>query len=150
MGNQLYHHAWGIDLSEIGGTVPQGQVSFGKSQMLLRDYTKMEEIKVVILEMCEEVARRARNANKLGRTISLGLGFSKDECSRGFYRSRTMEQPTNVTMDLYRVCLDLLEENYTRNTVRQVSIAISNLVENCEIQLDLFDQDGWKKENLDM
>ena len=148
MGHQIYHHAWGIDLSEIGGTVPQGQVSFGKSQMLLRDYTKMEEIKVVILEMCEEVARRARNANKLGRTISLGLGFSKDECSRGFYRSRTMEQPTNVTMDLYHVCLDLLEENYTGNTVRQVSIAISNLVEDCEMQLDLFDQDGWKKREL--
>jgi DNA polymerase V len=79
MGNQLYHHAWGVDLSEIGAPIIQKQVSYGKSQILLRDYKEINEIKTVILEMCEEVARRTRNAHKVGRTISLGLGYSKDE-----------------------------------------------------------------------
>jgi DNA polymerase V len=54
MGNQLYHHAWGIDLSEIGAPIMAGQISFGKSQILLRDYKEEEEIKHVILEICEE------------------------------------------------------------------------------------------------
>ncbi len=52
----------------------QDQISFGKSQILLRDYTRREEIKAVLLEICEEVARRARKHNKVGRTISLGIG----------------------------------------------------------------------------
>lgn len=30
MGNQLYYHAWGIDLSAIGAPLMEGQVSYGK------------------------------------------------------------------------------------------------------------------------
>ncbi|MGG3805348.1 DNA polymerase IV [Metabacillus fastidiosus] len=149
MGNQLYYHAWGIDLSKIDSHLPQQQVSFGKSQILLRDYKKEDEIKVVILEMCEEVAKRARDAKKAARTISFGLGFSKYSLGKDFQRSKTMEQPTNITMDIYKVCLDLLKANYNRgDIVRQVSISISNLVDDNEWQLDLFHQDSWKKREI--
>ncbi len=54
----------------------QGQISFGKSQILLRDYTRREEIKAVLLEICE-VARSARTHNKVGRTISQELDTVK-------------------------------------------------------------------------
>lgn len=148
MGNQLYHHAWGIDLSEIGAPIIQGQISFGKSQILMRDYKEVHEIKIIILEMCEEVARRARTARKAGRTIHFGLGYSKDDFGGGFHRSRTVDNPTNVTMDLYRICLELFDEFYTGKTVRQVALSITNLVDDYEMQLDLFDVDGWKKRNL--
>lgn len=86
----------------------QGQISYGKSQILLRDYTKKEDIKAVLLEICEEVARRARTHNKVGRTISLGIGYSKDEFGGGFHRAKTIDLPTNITMDIYRYCLMLL------------------------------------------
>ncbi|MHC0036025.1 Y-family DNA polymerase [Pseudoneobacillus sp. C159] len=148
MGNQLYHHAWGIDLSEIGAPIMAGQISFGKSQILLRDYKEEEEIKHVILEMCEEVARRARTHRKAGRTISFGVGYSQDEFGGGFYRSRTIEQPTNVTMDIYRVCLELFYEHYTGKTVRQISMAIGNLVEDDQLQLTLFDFKADKRREL--
>lgn len=148
MGNQLYYHAWGVDLSEMGAPIMQGQISFGKSQILLRDYTDKEEIKHVVLEMCEEVARRARNHRKAGRTISFGLGYSKDEFGGGFYRSRSIDQPTNVTMEIYKVCLELLEEHYDGKTVRQIMISLGNIVEDKEYQLNLFDLNGWKKREL--
>ncbi|WML25698.1 UV damage repair protein UvrX [Neobacillus sp. OS1-33] len=148
MGNQLYHHAWGVDLSELGAPLIQGQISFGKSQILLRDYKEEAEIKTVILEMCEEVARRARTHRKAGRTISLGVGYSQDEFGGGFHRSRTIGQPTNVTMELYRVCLELFHEHYTGKTVRQISIAISNIVDDLELQLDLFDMGAYKRREL--
>lgn len=148
MGNQLYHHAWGIDLSEIGAPIMAGQISFGKSQILLRDYKEEEEIKYVILEMCEEVARRARTHRKAGRTISFGVGYSQDEFGGGFYRSRTINQPTNVTMDIYRVCLELFHEHYTGKTVRQISMAIGNLVEDNQLQLNLFDFKADKRREL--
>src|SRR5690606_26022850 len=138
MGNQLYYHAWGVDLSEIGAPIMQGQISFGKSQILLRDYPDPEEVKHVILEMCEEVARRARRHKKVGRTISLGIHYSKDEYGGGFYRSKTIETPTNITMEMYRVCLVLFEKLYTSKTVRKISIALSNIEEDTQMQLDLF------------
>lgn len=148
MGNQLYHHAWGIDLSEIGAPILKGQVSFGKSQILMRDVKDVNEVKVTILEMSEEVAKRARDARKAGRTIHFGLGYSKDELGGGFLRSRTIEKPTNVTMDIYNICLELMKENYRGQTVRSVSISITKLVDDYEMQLDLFDIDGWKKRTL--
>ncbi len=148
IGNQLFHHAWGIDLSEIGAPILKGQVSFGKSQVLMRDYKEEHEVKAVVLEMCEEVAKRARDKRKAGRTISFGLSYSKDEFGSGFHRSRTIANPTNVTMEIYNVCLQLMKESYRGNTVRQVSISISNLVDDYDMQLDLFDVDGWKKREL--
>ncbi|MEH7222869.1 UV damage repair protein UvrX [Bacillus sp. JJ1566] len=138
MGNQLYYHAWGVDLSEIGAPIMQGQVSFGKSQILLRDYPDPEEVKHVILEMCEEVARRARRHQKAGRTISLGIHYSQDEFGGGFYRSKTIETPTNITIEMYRVCLELFEKFYAQKTVRKISIALSNIEDDTQMQLDLF------------
>jgi DNA polymerase V len=148
MGNQLYYHAWGVDLSELGAPIMQGQISFGKGQMLLRDYKDRKEIQHVILEMCEEVARRTRAAKKAGRTISFGLGYSKDEMGGGFYRSKTIEQPTNITMDLYKVCLELFGQFYTGQTVRKINISLSNICDDDEVQLSLFEQDQPQKRAL--
>lgn len=148
MGNQLYYHAWGVDLSEIGAPIMQGQISFGKSQMLLRDYPDPEEIKHVMLEISEEVARRARQHRKVGRTISLGIGYSRDEFGGGFYRSKTIDEPTNITMDIYETCLQLFEKFYSNKTVRKISIALSNIEDDCEMQLDLFQPNRTKQRTL--
>ncbi|WP_279326596.1 DNA polymerase thumb domain-containing protein [Aeribacillus kexueae] len=148
MGNQLYYHAWGVDLSDIGAPIIQGQISFGKSQILLRDYPNPDEVKCVILEMCEEVARRARRHRKVGRTVSLGIGYSKDEFGGGFYRSKTIEYPTNITMDLYEVCLHLFHQFYEGKTVRNISIALSNIEDDQSMQLDLFQPNRARQHQL--
>lgn len=107
--------------------------SFGTSNSL-----DPVEVKHVILEICEEVARRARQHGKAGRTVSLGIGYSKDEFGGGFYRSRTINEPTNITLDLYNVCLELFEENFQGKTVRKIAVTLSNIVEDNEMQLNLF------------
>ncbi|KAA6446965.1 Y-family DNA polymerase [Bacillus swezeyi] len=148
MGNQLYYHAWGIDLSAIGTPIMNGQISYGKSQILLRDYPNPDEVKHVILEMCEEVAKRARNHQQVGRTISLGIEYSRDELGGGFYRSKTMEAPSNITLDLYQTCLALFDHFYEGKTVRKISVSLSNIQDDNQIQLDLFRPDQEKKRIL--
>lgn len=148
MGNQLFHHAHGIDLSEMDSPLVERQVSYGKSQILMRDYNKMEEVKAVILEMCEDVTKRARDKFQAARTISLGIGYSKDAFGGGFQRSRTIFEATNDTMKIYKVCLDLLKENYNRNPVRQISISITKLEDEHSMQLTFFEKDKWKIRKL--
>lgn len=138
MGNQLYYHANGIDLSELGAPILQGQISYGKSQILLRDYHHISDIKYVILEMCEEVGRRARDHYQAGKTIHLGIGYSKDEGGGGFHRSMTIEKATNITMDIYQVCMHLFHRFYANRTVRKISISLANIQEDVSIQLNLF------------
>ena len=148
MGNQLFHHAWGVDLSEMGAPILEGQISYGKSQILMRDYTLREEVNVVLLEMCEDIARRVREEYKIGRTISLGIGYSKNAFGGGFRRSRTIGEATNDTMKIYEVCKELLNENYSHQAVRQISISITKLEDERSMQLSLFDTGKWQVRKL--
>ncbi|MBU8907834.1 DinB/UmuC family translesion DNA polymerase [Desertibacillus haloalkaliphilus] len=148
IGNQLYYHAWGIDLSDLGTPMLEGQISFAKSQILLRDYDREGEIKHVILEICEEVARRARNEKKAGRTVRLGLGYSKSERRSGFYRSQTIAEPTNITMDIYEICMQLFKTHYNGETVRKIDISLSNVCDDTHTQLSLFDMSKPERKKL--
>src|SRR5690625_4248605 len=69
IGEQLYWHAWGIDLSPVfGNFLKSEQKGFGHGITLLRDYSK-DEVATCILDLCEEVCRRARIEHKVGKTI---------------------------------------------------------------------------------
>ncbi|MER2126755.1 UV damage repair protein UvrX [Solibacillus sp.] len=148
MGNQLYYHAWGIDHSVVGAPIMEGQISFGKGQMLMRDYRSRDEILVVLLEMCEDVARRAREAKKVGRTISLGLSYSKDAFGGGFHRARTIDEPTNDTLALFQVCKALLDEFYSERPARKLTVTLSNIESEYSMQLSLFDEARWRNRQL--
>lgn len=139
MGNQLYYHAHGIDYSNFEEPITSEQISFGKGQMLMRNYATRAEICVVLLEMCEDVARRTRTAGYVGRTISLGLSYSKAAMTKGFYRSKTIAEPTNETLTIYKVCKELLDTHFAGEPARQLSVRISNVEQERSIQLDLFD-----------
>lgn len=149
MGNQLYHHAHGIDLSEIGAPpLIEGQISYGKGQMLFRDYTSREDILTILLEMSEDIARRTREAERVGRTVHLSVGYSKQALSGGFSRSRTMAEATNDTMKIYEMCTELFDEFHDGRPVRRISISLNNLEEEHSMQLSLFDAHRWRNRKL--
>lgn len=148
LGHQLYQHANGIDLSELGAPLVEGQISYGKGQILYRDYTELEDILTIILEMCEDVAMRARQAGRAGRTIQLGVGYSKTAFGGGFSRSRSIEEATNETLQIYRVCQELLYGHYLGKPVRQISLSLSNLEEESSMQLSLFEARKWENRKL--
>ncbi|TQS75776.1 DNA polymerase IV [Ornithinibacillus gellani] len=139
MGEQMYWHAWGIDLSPVFGNFTKTeQKGFGHGISLLRDYTA-KEVAVCILELCEEACRRARTANQAGKTIHLGIGYAK-ETGGGFSRSKSIDLPTNITMDMYHVCMQLFDNFYDgESKIRRVYVTLDHLFENGMTQLDLFD-----------
>lgn len=147
MGEQLYWHAWGIDLSPVfGNFIRAEQKGFGHGISLLRDYSA-EETLTCILELCEEVCRRARTANRAGRTIHLGIGYSQ-ETGGGFHRSKSLYFPTNITMDVYHVCRQLFQTFYDgKSKIRRVFVTLDNLSESGDTQLNLF-EDRAKKTDI--
>lgn len=146
IGEQLYWHAWGVDLSPVHGDfVKTEQKGFGHGISLLRDYSK-EEVRVCILDLCEEVCRRARTANKAGKTIHLGISYSK-ETRGGFSRSVSMEHPTNITMEMYEMCMHLFNQFYDgESMIRRVYVTLTNLSDKKETQLDLFENRSKKND----
>ncbi|MFZ5946246.1 MAG: DNA polymerase thumb domain-containing protein [Bacillota bacterium] len=148
LGDQLYWHAWGIDLSPVtAGSEVDVQKGFGHGITLLRDYKNIEEIKTVILELSEEIARRARQAKMAGKTVSLGLVYSYGVGRGGFFRSSTQQLATNITVEIYQTALKILSNNYSGEAVRQVHLSLTNLSLDRAIQLSLFD-DRLKAHNL--
>lgn len=148
MGEQLYWHAWGIDLSPVlGNFIKTDQKGFGHGISLLRNYTA-EEVKVVLLDLCEESCRRARGAKKVGRTIHLMIRYS-NETGGGFNRSMTTEVPTNITLEMYRVCLQLFRRHYDGySKVRKVAVNLTKLSDDLDTQLNLFSE-RTKQKDLD-
>ncbi|QDP42184.1 DNA polymerase IV [Radiobacillus deserti] len=146
MGEQFYWHAWGVDLSPVlGDFQKQEQKGFGHGITLLRDYRK-DEVYACLLDLCEEVCRRARTAKKAGRTVHLGIGYCQ-EVGGGFHRSRSVDLPTNITMDVYNVCVELFETFYDGvSKVRRVFVTLDNLYVDEETQLDLFENRTKKKD----
>ncbi|PGZ94967.1 DNA repair protein [Bacillus pseudomycoides] len=137
IGEELHLHSNGIDFSLISEKYIPNETSIGKSQILMRDYT-IDEVQPVLLEHTEEVCYRLRQKRKLARTIQFSISYSKDYPG-GFKKTCTLERPTNLTLDIYRVCLMFLKQLHTGEPIRTINIALTNLVNEGEEQISLFD-----------
>ncbi|WP_410985283.1 Y-family DNA polymerase [Bacillus cereus] len=139
MGEELHLHSNGIDFSRISEKHIPMETPIAKSQILLRDYS-IDEILIILLEHTEEVCYRLRRQNKLARTVHFSIGYSKSYGGDGGIRkSHTLNQPTNLTIDIYNACIYYLHTLYTGKPIRTVSISLTNLVTEGEEQISLFD-----------
>lgn len=132
--------ASGVDDSPVAtGTHQVAPKSVGHMMTLPRDYGKLEEIKVVLLELTELVCQRCRSKGYMGHVVSVGcMGADYDRPS-GFSRQMKMEDPTNVTNQVYRAAVTLLQKHWDGLPVRKVGVSLSQLSSDDEYQLSLFD-----------
>lgn len=137
IGEDLHLHGNGIDFSRISEKYVPATTSIGKSQILMRDYT-IEEFPIILLEHIEEVCYRLRRQNKLAQTIHFSIGYSKSYAG-GFRKTHTLNRPTNLTMDIYHICTYFLHELYTGESIRSINVFLTNLINEGEEQISLFD-----------
>jgi len=140
MGEELYHHAHGIDLSIINEKLVYKPVSksVGMGQTLFHDYSG-EEIVQIVLEMTDEVTKRLRQTNKKAYTVNLGISYSRDTGGGGFNRQITLPFPTCNEAEVYNSCMMLFDDFYDGTSpIRKVTIRLANLVEEFYVQLNLF------------
>lgn len=149
IGLQLYHHANGIDRTKLQEQYIPKSKNLGNSQILPRDY-RGAEMALVIREMAEQVAiRLRRNSAKTG-TVSLAIGYSKNEPTKGFSRQIKIT-PTDNTNELTAHLLFLFKKFYTGELIRNIGVTYSDLQYTADIQLNLFEdvEEQIKHEHLD-
>ena len=138
IGEELWYHTHGIDLSKISDF--NGQVkdkSISHSQILFKDYNG-QNIQIIIREMIEVLAKRLRSNNKLTSSIGLGIGYSKD-IGGGFYHMQKIDAATNDEKLIYNICLNIFDKYYEDLPIRKVSLCFGRLSNNTGIQLNLFE-----------
>ena len=73
---QQFFHANGIDETNVRDRHIKKSESYSNSQILPRDYERIEEIVLVIKEMAEHLAIRLRKGKKLAGGLSLWVRHS--------------------------------------------------------------------------
>ena len=151
MGEELWNHANGIDLSRISDWKKiRKSYSFSHSQVLFKNYYGYN-IPIIIREMVEVLTERLRRHHKQTGVIGLGIGYSKTY-SGGFYHNLKLAAPTDNNETILEVCQLLFDKYYTDGIpIRKVSISLGNLKDKKGVQLDIFSSFNEIKEheNLD-
>ncbi|MDF1507516.1 DNA polymerase IV [Robertmurraya sp. DFI.2.37] len=138
-GEVLWQTANGIDPSPVTVKTHDQQKAVGHHMTLPRDYSEIEEIKTVLLELSTEVARRCRNKGYMGTTVSCGVRGADFDAPTGFHRQMTLPIPTNFDMDIFTAAYKLFLRHWDRQPVRSLGVSLTNLQTADCYQIDLFD-----------
>ncbi len=147
MGQELWNHANGIDLSKISDfKVAPKDKSYSHSQVLFKDYDG-NNVKLIIAEMVDVICARLRASNKESSVIGFGIGYSKD-INGGFYHSIKLETPTDSPREITNICFLIFDRYYNNLPIRKVSISCGGLTKKMGVQLNLFEPIENKKDEL--
>ncbi|RAL25599.1 DNA polymerase IV [Thermoflavimicrobium daqui] len=141
-GNVLWMTANGIDLSPVSTHSFDHQKAIGHHMTLPRDYRTAEEIRVILLELCEEVCRRARTHHLLGKTLHVSCRGADFEIPTGFHRQITLADFTNQTMVLFKQAWQLFLRYWNEQAIRSLGIQLSKLIPDNLIQFSLFENEN--------
>lgn len=139
LGEELYYHTHGIDMSNIQdkGKLRVVSKSYGMGQTLYKDYYG-RDVYQIILEMTDEVAKRLRLHKKHARIIHFGCGYSK-AFGGGFSRQIALPSHTSSPKVIFETCISIFEAYYEDLPIRHVHISVSSLMTNDIYQPNLFE-----------
>jgi DNA polymerase-4 len=104
VGEHLWQLAHGIDDRRV---VPDREAkSISHETTFAEDIDDCDVLRAWLVELAEQVARRLRRHNLRGRTVQLKIRFAD---FRTITRSKTVSQPTDITDEISRVAVELLE-----------------------------------------
>ena len=147
IGEQLWRHANGIDEADIHEKYEPKEHSLSLSQVLFRDYNKVEAV-TIIREMVDTLASRMRNDNKMAKVVAIYVGYSKN--MGGFARRSTLLAPTDDTELILKAILEIYHMYIKDLPIRTIGLNFGGLLESTYQQLNMFedDKEQIKRRNL--
>ncbi len=138
----LIAHANGYDDAPVRHERAQAK-SVGHSVTLAKDEQEQSPLLVVLMNLCDQVGRRLRKKNLLGKTVTLTLRYAdRKTVTRAF----TMPGPSDITEDFYACARQLIKTHWTGQPIRLLGVSVSNLLAHEQqlsnaTQLSLFDEE---------
>ncbi|HHY20549.1 MAG TPA: DNA polymerase IV [Bacilli bacterium] len=144
-GHVLWQTANGIDSSPVQTSSFHQQKAIGHGMTLPRDYSEFADIRIILLELSEEVCHRARMNHVIGETVHVGTQGADYEQRTGFYRQQKMLRATNDALELFKEAESLFLRFWDREPIRRLNLSLSSLSPDNAWQLSLFDSNREKK-----
>lgn len=134
----LWNIANGVDESPVVPDAFEQQKGIGRQTTLPVDFDKLNDIMVVILELAALVCQRSRQKGYLGNVVHVGAQGADFDQPMGFSRQMKLEDPTNITKEVYSGAKKVFEKHWTGYPVRKLWVSLSNLQSDEVVQLTLF------------
>ncbi len=128
-GQILYNMARGIDNSPLIPFYEKGEVkSVGHRHTINHDTNNPQEIKQILLKLCEMVAFRLRSKNLLGKTIS--CWYREAFHLGGVFCSDSIQTTIIYTCDgleIFQAAWGIFNCLWNREKIRMIGVSVSNL-----------------------
>ncbi|WNS46915.1 DNA polymerase IV [Paenibacillus sp. MMS20-IR301] len=148
LGAWLKRAGNGIDHGSVNPEREQSK-SIGHTTTLPQDVVGLGEARPVLLNLCDQVARRLRKQGLVAAGVQLTI---RTPDMKTITRSRQLEAPTESAEDIYKAACDQFARHWKGDKpVRLLGVTLHGLTpkEEAAIQLDLFDYERQpKKESL--
>ncbi len=132
-GAWIHDLAHGIDTRRVNPN--REEKSLGMERTFAGDLSDPEELRVFLLEFCEEVAFGLREKGLRGKTVTLKARYSD---FKTVTRSQTLAAATNMGPRIYSVSRELLSR-VPAGSFRLIGVQVSNLEDVRQpVQADLF------------
>lgn len=123
-GVQLHELSWGRDGRSVAPM--RREKSVGADQTFPYDIDDPVQIHRRLLQLAERTAARARAQQVRGRTVTIKIRFADFTT---ITRSRTLDQPTDVTRDIYLTARSLFDGlGLQRARLRLVGVRLEHLI----------------------
>jgi DNA polymerase-4 len=120
-GAWIHDLAHGIDVRRV--TPRRDEKSLSHERTFAKDVEDREELRLRLLEFCEELAFRLRDQGLRGRTVALKARYWN---FRTVTRTKTLPFPTNLGPRIYSVARELLER-VPPGPLRLLGVQVSHL-----------------------
>ena len=148
MGKMMWEYANGIDNSEVESERGNPK-SISTSVVLPYDYTNIEEIKKVLMELSKDTGRRLRYKKMYAGNVSIWIkyhDFTKVS------KQNVLVNLINKDDDIYNEACKLFDKIYNPDSdkkVRSLCVGVANLTDKYKVQLSLLDANiNPKEENI--
>lgn len=142
----MHEFANGIDNSKVESACSKNKC-ISISTTLPKDVSDKVTLRKILLKECHEVSLRLRKQGMYTKVIAITLRNSNFE---NYSHQEKLVNPTNITMDIYKVVLKLLDNSWKGEPIRNIGVRLSDFTERQSIQLSLFEEikDSKKDEKI--
>jgi DNA polymerase-4 len=142
-GDRMRDAAWGEDDSPVIPFYEGVEVkSMGHEFTLDKDLADRTRIAAHLLRLSDQVARRMRQGDYLGRIVSVKF---RDQAFKTTIRQRALPELTDDETQIHKVANALFDENWDGRRIRLIGVSMSGLVSGAGKQRELFEADQHRR-----
>ncbi len=137
----LKNASYGIDESRIEEKKTKSK-SISVSETLIYDCTNEDKLEELLFAFVEKTTRTLRTKKQYAKTIAVIFKNNKFET---YSAQEKLERPSNSITEIYKIAISIFRKNYKKDPIRLLGFRLTDLTEQNDYQMSLFDKEETKK-----